>query len=193
MKHIIVFLLVVFSVFVAGCRTVKPTTPVSKTEVSEIKSDSKITGDVVEKTTIEENSKSKVEGSVQINTKAEGKEVVKKAKETTVIDFDTNKPLSPVTGKPPVLRETKTTEREITESDLKIIESTLAELQLQVSNNKELSNTVKQQEIEIRELRSQLKNKEKYGLTWWQKTLMGCGVLFIMLFLIAIYRKLNIH
>lgn len=193
MKHIIVFLLVVFSVFVAGCRTVKSTTPVSKTEVSEIKSDSKITGDVVEKTTIEENSKSKVEGSVQINTKAEGKEVVKKAKETTVIDFDTNKPLSPVTGKPPVLRETKTTEREITESDLKIIESTLAELQLQVSNNKELSNTVKQQEIEIRELRSQLKNKEKYGLTWWQKTLMGCGVLFIMLFLIAIYHKLNIH
>jgi hypothetical protein len=193
MKRIILYFLVVFSVFVAGCRTAQPTTPVSKTEISEIKSDSKTTADVVEKTTIEENSNLRLQGSVQNNTKTEVKEVVKKAKETTVIDFDTNKPLSSLTGKPPVIRETTTTEREITESDLRIIESTLAELQLQVSFNKELTNTVNRQEIEIRELRSKLQNKEKYGLTWWQKTLMGCGVFFIILFLIAIYRKLNIH
>jgi len=187
----IVFFLVVFIVFVSGCRTLQPTTPVAKTGISDVKSDIKTNTEVDKKSDINENMKLKSDSTIESNKKTESKEVKNKTKETTVTDFDTNKPINQNTGKPPVLRETKTTEREITESDLKILESSIAELKVQIANNKELVQTTDSQRNEITRLKSEIQTKEIYGLKWWQKALMICGVIFLVLFLIAVYRKIK--
>lgn len=186
-----VFLFVVLIFVGSGCRTIRPEAPVVQRVESDITASRET--DVVAKSTtsVTETEKLQLESMSDVSKTSESREVKKTTIETKIVDFDTSKPPEPNTGKSPVLRETTVTEHEISESFSNVLETVFTELKAEQANNRDLRGQLDVQSVEINKLRQELNTQVRTGLAGWQKTLMYCGGAFILLFLIAIYKKIK--
>lgn len=96
-----------------------------------------------------------------------------KVKETKVTDYDPTKPIVPGTGKPPVVKETITTEKEETQEVL------TQKLNLQIDYTRQLKQTIDSQSNVITKLKAKTETEVKKVGSWqWYFFAFGCfGIL----------------
>lgn len=120
--------------------------------------------------------------------KTESSENTAKVKETKITDYDPSKPIVPGTGKPPVVKETVTTEKEETQKSDKTEESLRQKLNLQVDYNKKLKQTVDSQSNVITKLKAKTETKVTTVSNWWKWLLTGMGIGALIIGLIMHFR-----
>lgn len=175
--------LILFSMFlIVSCSGTK------KLEKSNVKTDVK-TEVGVKKQSDENQNLQVTSGSEQVQNKTTDSSESKTTNKTTkVTDFDTSKPADPVTGKPPVLRETVTDENEITNKNDKTEENLNAKLNMQTNYNRQLTQKVDSQAKVISKLQSKTEVKTTPVSNWWKWLLVGIVVCASLVFLIIHFK-----
>lgn len=174
MKKLVLKLKIIYSIYIAlllalsltGCSSSK------KLEKSKIDFSVASNTNVTKKTDEAQSGNITDKSEKSQDKKSESTENKSKIKETKVTDYDPSKPIVPGTGKPPVARETVTTEREDTKKSDKTTELLNQKLNLQIDYIKELKQSIDSQNSVI----SKLKSKEEKKVTvnnWWKWCIAG--------------------
>ena len=162
-----IFLLVaVFS----GCSSIK--------KVEKTKSDIALNAELESRKKVDKTTNIKIVASGEIDTSknTQNTENQSKESETKTTKYDPSKPIVPGTGKPPVVEETTTKEKTLSQKDNKTLEETRTKNNLLIQENKRLKQTndsllnVKAKES------SKSENKETTSVTWWKWFLAGACV-----------------
>jgi len=90
-----------------------------------------------------------------------------KVKETKVTDYDPSKPIVSGTGKPPVVKETVTTEKDETQ------ETITQKLNLQIDYTRQLKQTINSQNSIISKLKAKTETKVTTVSNWYKWLLFG--------------------
>ena len=132
-----------FSVWITGMAllfVIVFTSCSSTKKVEKTKSDIALNVDLESKKKLDEttNVKTAASGETASSKNTESTENKSKVTETKTTKFDTNQPVVPGTGKPPVVEETVKTETEVSNKDTKVLEALTTKYNLQVQENKRL-------------------------------------------------------
>jgi len=159
-------IVILLAILMAGCSSTK------KVEKSNV--DSSIASDTnMNKKTEETQTGSITDTSVKTQDKN-----TSKVKETKVTDYDPTKPIVPGTGKPPVVKETITTEKEETQEIL------TQKLNLQIDYTRQLKQTIDSQNSIITKLKAKTETEVTTVIPWWKWILAGIVVGAVLTFLI---------
>lgn len=163
-------MLLLFVIVLSGCSTTK--------KVEKTKSDIVLNSNLESKKKTDETSNTKTVASGETGTskKTESSENQSKETETKKTKYDSSKPIVPGTGKPPVIEETTTKEKVLSQKDNKVLEETKTKNNLLKEENKRLKQSndsllsVKAKES------SKSETKETKSVTWWRWFLAGMCV-----------------
>ena len=125
-------MILLFVIVLSGCSSTK--------KVEKTKSDIALNSELESKKETDETTNVKTESSGETSSSknTESTENKSKVTETKTTKFDTNQPVVPGTGKPPVAEETVKTETEVSNKDTKVLEALTTKYNLQVQENKRL-------------------------------------------------------
>jgi len=154
----------------------------STKKVEKTKSDIALNVDLESKKKLDEttNVKTAASGETASSKNTESTENKSKVTETKTTKFDTNQPVVPGTGKPPVAEETVKTETEVSNKDTKVLEALTTKYNLQVQENKRLKQSndsllsVKSKES------SKSENKETTTFPMWKLASVVLGVILLI-------------
>lgn len=163
-------MLVLVVIAFSGCSSTK--------KVEKTKSDIALNSELESKKKVDEttNVKTVASGETASSKNTQTSENQSKEKETKTTKYDPSKPIVPGTGKPPVIEETTTKEKTLSQKDNKILEETRTKNNLLIEENKRLKKindsllSVKSKES------SKSETKETKSVTWWKWFLAGMGV-----------------
>ena len=166
----IMLLVIAFS----GCSSTK--------KVEKNKSDIALNSELESKKKLDEttNVKTTASGETASLKNTESTENKSKVTETKTTKFDTNQPVVPGTGKPPVAEETVKTETEVSNKDTKVLEALTTKYNLQVQENKRLKQSndsllsVKSKES------SKSETKETTSFPMWKYISISLGVILLI-------------
>lgn len=167
-------IIILFVIVLSGCSTTK--------KVEKTKSDIAINSDLESKKKTDEttNVKTAASGETASSKNTQTSENQSKETETKTTKYDPSKPIVPGTGKPPVIEETTTKEKTLSQKDNKILEETRTKNNLLIEENKRLKQSndsllsVKAKES------SKSENKETTSFPWWKQ-------FFVLLVLFSLY------
>lgn len=97
--------------------------------------------------------------------------------ETVITEYDTEKPVDPATGLPPVLRTQKQTRRQDTN-----VQSTQTE-----TRQTETGIIAQSRQEEETDVTRAVLSEQRRGLTWWQKALCWAGVAGLLFLSVRVY------
>lgn len=125
-------MILLFVIVLSGCSSTK--------KVEKTKSDIALNSELESKKKVDEttNVKTVASGETASSKNTQTSENQSKEKETKTTKYDPSKPIVPGTGKPPVVEETTTKEKTLSQKDNKILEETRAKNSLLVEENKRL-------------------------------------------------------
>ena len=111
-------MVLLFVIVLSGCSTTK--------KVEKVKSDIALNSDLESKKKTDEttNVKTAASGETDTSKNTQSSENQSKETETNTTKYDTSQPIFPGTGKPPVIEETTTKEKTLSQKDNKILEET---------------------------------------------------------------------
>jgi cobalamin biosynthesis Mg chelatase CobN len=155
----------------------------STKKVEKTKSDIALNSELESKKKVDEttNVKTVASGETASSKNTESTENKSKVTETKTTKFDTNQPVVPGTGKPPVAEETVKTETEVSNKDTKVLEALTTKYNLQVQENKRLKQSndsllsVKAKES------SKSETKETTTFPLWKYISIVLGVILLVL------------
>lgn len=157
----------------------------STKKVEKTKSDITLNSELESKKKVDETTNVKTEdsGETASSKNTQTSENQSKEKETKTTKYDPSKPIVPGTGKPPVIEETTTKEKTLSQKDNKILEETRTKNSLLVEENKRLKQSndsllsVKAKES------SKSETKETTSFTLWKYVSIVLGVILLVLLL----------
>lgn len=159
-------MVLLFVIVFTSCSTTK--------KVEKTKTDLTLNSELESKKKTDEtnNIKTVTSGETASSKNTESSENKSKEKETKTTKYDTSQPIVPGTGKPPVIEETTTKEKTLSQKDNKILEETRTKNNLLIEENKRLKQTndsllsVKSKES------SKSETKETTGIPWWKQLIL---------------------
>jgi len=140
MKKLVSKLKIGYAIYIALLLALSLTGCASTKKLEKTKSDIALNADLESKKKLDEttNVKTAASGETAVTKNTESTENKSKVTETKTTKFDTNQPVVPGTGKPPVVEETVKTETEVSNKDTKVLEALTTKYNLQVQENKRL-------------------------------------------------------
>jgi len=127
------------------------------------------------------NVKTETSGETASSKNTQTLENQSKEKETKITKYDTSQPIVPGTGKPPVIEETTTKEKTLSQKDNKILEETRTKNNLLIEENKRLKQSndsllsVKAKES------SKSETKQTTSFPIWKYISISLGVILLVL------------
>jgi len=178
MRKIIKTLKLICAIYIALLLTLSLTGCAGTKKLEKSKIDSSVASNtnVTKKTDVEQTGNLTDKSEKTQDKKSESTENKLKIKETKVTDYDPSKPVVPGTGKPPVARETITTEREDTQKSDKAQETLTLQLNLQVNYTKQLKQTIDSQNSVISKLKAKEEKKVTTSSCWWKWLITGLTI-----------------
>lgn len=96
--------------------------------------------------------------------------------ETRINEYDTDKPIVPGTNKPPVKKETITTNKKLAKKDTKILDTSTEKSTSDADYTSNLESSIKVLQSQNAKLIAETNSKETKSVTWWRWFLAGMGV-----------------
>lgn len=167
-------MILLFVIVLSGCSSTK--------KVEKTKSDIALNSELESKKKVDEttNVKTVASGETASSKNTQTSENQSKEKETKTTKYDPSKPIVPGTGKPPVIEETTTKEKTLSQKDNKILEETRTKNSLLVEANKRLKQSndsllsVKAKES------SKSETKETTSFPMWKYISISLGVILLI-------------
>ena len=167
-------MLVLVVIAFSGCSSTK--------KVEKTKSDIALNSELESKKKVDEttNVKTVASGETASSKNTQTSENQSKEKETKTTKYDPSKPIVPGTGKPPVIEETTTKEKTLSQKDNKILEETRTKNSLLVEENKRLKQSndsllsVKAKES------SKSETKETTSFPLWKYLSIALGIILLI-------------
>lgn len=167
-------MILLFVIVLSGCSSTK--------KVEKTKSDIALNSELESKKKVDEttNVKTVASGETASSKNTQTSENQSKEKETKTTKYDPSKPIVPGTGKPPVIEETTTKEKTLSQKDNKILEETRTKNSLLVEENKRLKQSndsllsVKAKES------SKSETKETTSFPLWKYLSIALGIILLI-------------